>query len=172
MSIYTGTPIQFSWAAGSTRPVVLDLSLQGAPPWQPGISVAANAVFRPTNSLESADGADHSTGYLYQNGATAGQTGQAEPAWPSTGTVADGSLTWTPVTPPASGEDEVASAVWTQISPPDNTLTITNEATSSLEASAYIGGGTAAQTYQISVAVTMTSGAVYVVPIVVTILPA
>lgn len=157
------TPVQLTQRAGSVRQRVIDVSLQAVPFWQPNVFVAANGVMRPTDL--------NTTGFTFKNGATPGQTGPIEPAWPkvSGGTTTDGSITWTAQAPPATGEDTVVSASWTQQSPPDGALTIATQTTSSLTASAYIGGGTSGQTYRVLAAVTMASGAVYPVLLVISI---
>jgi len=154
------TIVQLSQVVGSTRLRLIDVSGQAAPFWQPNSFVPANGVMRPNDPGQ--------TGYVYKANA-AGQTGEVEPAWPTTGTVVDGSITWTPEAPPAAGADAVTSATWTQVNPPDATLTITGQATSQLTASALIGGGTAGKAYSVVCAVTMTSGQVYAVPLVITI---
>jgi hypothetical protein len=158
--IYTGTPITKSWSAGSTRGIELDLSMQAVAAWQPDIAVAANAIIRPTNANESVDGLDNSTGYVYQNGATAGQTGSAEPAWPTSATVKDGSVTWTATTPPAAGADSVSSANWT-ITGGDGQLTVSDENFTALLVSAQVSGGTSGVVYTITIVVTMASGQKY-----------
>lgn len=155
--------------AAAVLPFEVDVSQPAVEVWQANSFVAASAFRRPSASSESADGADHSTGYVYQTTAE-GQTGAIEPAWPTTGTVKDGSITWSPVVPLAAGEDSIASGTWTQVNPPDSALTITTETVGGLIASAYVGGGTSGLVYTINVAVTMTSGAVYVVQLIVTVL--
>ena len=156
-------PVQLQQRAGQNRQRVLDVSLQAIPFWQPLSFIAANGVMRPTDA--------NANGFAFKNGSTAGQTSAVEPAWPKLvgGTVVDGSVTWTAAAPPISGEDTVSSASWTQISPPDGTLTITGQTTTSLTASAFIGGGTSGSTYQVLVAITMTSGAIYNVLLVITV---
>lgn len=158
------TPVNLTQRSGTTRQRIVDVSLQAAPFWQPNLYVAANAVIRPTDP--------NTTGFAFKNGVTAGQTGPIEPAWPKTsgGTVVDGSVTWTAGAPPVTGEDTVASATWTQVNPPDGLLTIANQTTSPLTASAFIGGGTSGQIYQVKVAVTMVSGQIYPVLLVISII--
>ena len=161
MSIDTDYVVQLQQRAGSNLQREIDVSLLAVENWQKGIFIPANSLIRPTIANQ--------TGFVYQNVA-AGQTGSREPAWPASGTVTDGSVTWTPIAPPASSEDTVQSATWTQVSPPDGLLAITGEATSSLTASAYLGGGTSGFVYSVLVAITMASGAVIQVLLYLTIL--
>lgn len=156
------TVIARSQLAGANLPYTVEVGEASVSEWEAGALVAASAVLRPTSGKE--------TGYFYRNGASAGQTGPSEPAWPTTGTVPDGSATWTPVAPPVAGGDTIASVAWMQSSPPDAALLITSESNDELTASAYIGGGTAGNSYLIVVSITMTSGAIYVVHIVLTVL--
>lgn len=160
-----------TWLAGSSRRQIVDVSPQAYDVWQPNASAPASYIMRPSTASESSDGSDHSTGFAYKSGVTAGQTGAVEPAWPTTagGTVQDGSVTWTAAAPPVTGGDAIASAVWSQLSPPDGTLTISSQTYGPLTASAYIGGGTSGNVYTVQVVITMTSGAIYVAQIVVTI---
>lgn len=157
------TPVQLTQPAGSVRQRIVDVSAQAAPFWQPNSYVAANGLTRPTDLNQ--------TGFVFKNAATAGQTGELEPAWPKTsgGTVVDGSLTWTAQTPPAAGSDTVASATWSQVNPPDGTLTITNQTTTPLTAAAFIGGGTSGSVYTVKAAITMASGEIYPVTLLITI---
>src|SRR5579859_3127460 len=92
------TPVQLTQAAGSTRLRVIDVSSQAAPFWQPNSFVPANGVMRPTDPNQ--------TGFVYKATAS-GTTGEVEPAWPVSGSVTDGSISWTPETPPAAGADTV-----------------------------------------------------------------
>jgi hypothetical protein len=131
--------------------------------------VAASELRRPSTASESADGLDHSTGYVYQNGATAGQTGQTEPGWTTSGTLADGSCTWTPVAPPASGQTKVQSATATLVNPPDSALTVGQVTSGELTVDVPLSGGTSAETYTVQIAVTMTDGEVLVIQLVVTV---
>lgn len=159
----TPTIVLRSQFAGSNEPYEVDVSERATQSWE------ANSIFNATDFTKPSIG--HETGFVYQTSAN-GQSGTNEPAWPTTlgGTVVDGSLTWTAVAPPAGGEDSIASVTWTQSNPPDGTLTITNQSHTSLTALAYCGGGTAGNTYLIVVAITMTSGAVYVAKIALSIL--
>ena len=156
------TVVQLQQVAGSTRLRAVDVSAQSAPFWQPSTFVPSGSFMRPTDANE--------TGFLYKASA-AGVTGTKEPTWPSTGSVTDGSLTWTPQTPPAAGADSVASATWTQVNPPDNALTITGQSTTALAVTAMIGGGTAGKAYPLLVSITMASGQVYNIPLLVSITP-
>lgn len=155
--------VQRQQLAGSNQIYEIDVSARAVNAWVAHAEFAAGALIRPTDSNQN--------GFVFRSSG-AGQTGALEPAWPTTvgGTVTDGSITWTAQAPPASGEDTVASATWTQASPPDATLTITSQSTSSLVASALIGGGTSGNVYLVQVAVTMASGAIYVVQIYITTL--
>lgn len=161
-TVYTGTPIQLQWPAGSTRPLPLDLSAQAVPAWQPGVVIAANALIRPTNANESADGEDNTTGFWYQNGASAGMTSADEPGWVTTGTVKDGSLTWTPVAPSGalSGIDTVSAVIWAA-SGGDGQITLSNQSTTQLTATADAKPVTRGQTYTVLATVTMSSGLIY-----------
>jgi len=84
-------------------------------------------------------------------------------------TVADGSVSWTPEPPLATGEDSVASASWT-VTGGDGELTVTGTGTTSLTASAYFKNGTSGQTYTVTALVTMTSTAVYPVVFLVSVI--
>lgn len=148
-----------------------DVSQRAIAPWEAGEFIAASELRRPSTTTESADGKDHTTGFVYQNGATAGQTGAAEPAWATTGTVKDGSCTWTPIAPPATGESTISSATWTSSTAADgSTLTLTSETFDPMVASAYVGGGKSGNVYTITIAVTITSGAIYGAQLIVTVL--
>ena len=152
-----------SQLAGANRPYEIDIGERAISAWVPNASIAAGAHTRPSSG--------HETGFLYQANA-AGQTGALEPAWSTTlgGTTPDGSLIWTTVAPPAIGEDTIQSVAWTQQSPPDGALTITSESLDALTASAYLGGGTVGNTYTVLAEITMVSGAIHPVRIVLTIL--
>jgi hypothetical protein len=168
------TTVQASQRAGGSRLRELDLSMVAVPAWQPDVAIAASGLIRPTNANENEDGTngagvDHSTGYWYKNGLTAGQTGALEPAWPTTGTVQDGSCTWTPTAPPATGGDTVSSCAWV-VSGPDGALTVTGTTTTQLTASGYFNGGTSGATYTVTATVTMASGSVFVVEFIVTVI--
>ena len=154
------TVVQLQQVAGSARLRVLDVSAQSVPFWQPSSYVGSSGFMRPTDANEN--------GFVYKTNA-AGVTGAKEPTWPVTGTVTDGSLTWTTQTPPAAGSDTVNSATWSQVNPPDNTLTITGQSTTPLTASALIGGGTAGKAYPLLVSITMASGQVYNIPLLISI---
>lgn len=137
----------------------VDVGQRAVTTWSPNASISANTLIAPTKR--------NRTGFVYSTVAD-GQTGTIEPAWgPST---KDGSLTWTQMTPPAVGEDSIASVTWTQQDPPDSALTITGQTNTNLVASAYLGGGTSGNVYLILVAVTMISTAVHEVQIVLTVL--
>lgn len=156
--------------AAAVLPLEVDFSAPSVEVWEANAYVPASGLRRPSSATESADGNDHSTGYIYQTSA-AGQTGPLEPAWPTTGSAKDGSITWSPLVPIAAGQDSIASVTWSQSNPPDAALTITGQAVTGLIASAQIGGGTAGNAYLIDVEATMTSGAVYPVQILLTVLP-
>jgi hypothetical protein len=163
--------IELSWKAGSNRPVRLDLNAQSVDAWDADAAIPPGAFTRPSLASESADGRDHSTGFIYKNGNVAGQTGALEPAWGNinNGSTPDGSLMWTAIVPPATGQDTIQSAVWAQSAPPDGALTITGQQRDALTATAFIGGGTQGNVYVILVTVTMSSGASYVIKIELTI---
>lgn len=147
----------------------VDVGIASVQVWQPNSTVGASELRRPSTATESADGLDHSTGYVYQNGATPGQTGQTEPGWVTTGTLEDGSCTWTPVAPPASGQSKVQSATATLVSPPDQALTVGQVTTGELTVNVPVSGGTSGEVYTIQIAVTMTDGEVLVIQLVVTV---
>lgn len=147
----------------------LDVGVASVQPWQPSSSVQASELRRPSTASESADGLDHSTGYVYQNGASAGQTGQSEPGWVTTGTLQDGSCTWTPVAPPASTQSKVQSATATLVDPPDTALVVGQVTTGELTVNVPVSAGTSGQTYTVQIAVTMTDGEVLVLNLVVTV---
>ena len=147
----------------------LDVGIASVQVWEANSSVAAGELRRPSTVTESADGTDHSTGFIYQNGATPGQTGQTEPGWVVTGTVQDGSCTWTPVAPPASTQAKVQSALATLVAPPDSALAVGQVTTGELTVDIPVTGGTSGQVYTIQIAVTMTDGEVLVIQLVVTV---
>lgn len=155
--------IQRTQLAGANQPYDVDVGLRAVQPWAANATMNANALVAPSKC--------NRTGFVYAT-ATPGQTGSREPAWGTSAgaTVSDGSITWTAVTPPASGEDGIASVIWTQDNPPDDTLMITSQTNTSLVASAFIGGGTSGNLYVIVVSVSMESGAIYPVRIILTIL--
>jgi hypothetical protein len=163
ISVNASTPVNVSQFAGQNLPYIIDVGNAAVTGWNAGASIAATSIIRPTNTNQ--------TGFLYQSGASAGQTGALEPAWPKTagGTVIDGSVTWTAVAPPAAGEDSIASATWTQANPPDGLLTITGQATGSLVASAFLGQGTSGNVYTVNAVITMHSGAIFRVTIILSI---
>ncbi len=160
----TQSSTQIVQLAGAALRYEVDVGRDSLEFWDDGISIAASGIIRPTDQ--------NLTGFVYVNGATAGQTGNLEPAWPTVvgGTVVDGSLTWTAAAPPAAGQDTIQSATWTQISPPDAALTITGQSNTSLVASALIGGGTVGNVYTIQIDVTMKSGVILPYQIILTIL--
>ncbi len=147
----------------------IDVGIASVGVWEPNSTVGVAELRRPSTSTESADGLDHSTGYVYQNGATAGQTGPTEPGWVTTGTVQDGSCTWSPVAPPASSQSKVQSAAVTLVNPPDSALTVGTVTTGELTVNVPVSGGTAGQFYTIQIAVTMTDGEVIVIELGVTV---
>lgn len=155
--------VQGTQNAGGKRTYGFDASALSVAPWQPNAFVSPNALIRPTLKNQ--------TGFIYQNGSNAGQSGNIEPAWPNAAnaTVADGSLDLTARVPPVVGQDQIDSVVWSQVSPPDATLTIGAQANTSLVATAEIGGGTAGNTYEVLVTVTMTSGQIWPQSIYITI---
>lgn len=156
-------PIIRTQRAGSNRLFQLDVGSLIASPWQPNMAVSAGQIIRPTWKNQN--------GFWDQAGA-AGQTGDNEPGWVGTlaGTTQDGSVLWTAIAPPGTGQDSIASVVYTQVSPPDALLTITPGSNSQRVASALLGGGTSGQVYTINVAITMASGQIYVAQIILTIL--
>jgi hypothetical protein len=157
-------PYKGNQAAGSKRLYEIDLSSQVVEAWQANIFIAPSALIRPTQPNQN--------GYVYQNGSQQGQTGALEPAWPNPAaqTVQDGSVTWTALTPVNAGEDQIQSVVWSQVAPPDPLLTISAQANSEVIASALIGGGTSGNIYTVLATVTMVSGAVYPIQIIITVL--
>lgn len=141
---------------------MVDVSQRALNVWEPSSLFAANALAQPTGANQ--------TGFHYQAG-TAGQSGTLEPSWPipAGAVVTDGSLDWTAVIPPADGEDTIQSAAWIQLNPPDDALVINGQANNGLTASAYLGGGTTGKVYTTNARITMTSGAVYIAQIVLTV---
>lgn len=137
---------------------IFDFGLTAVDVWGANAFIQGNELRRPSTENESADGADHSTGYIYQNGSAAGQTGKLEPAWATSGTITDGSITWTPIVPGGSSEDTLQSVTWTLVSPPDSALTVTNESVGTLTASATLTGGTAGLVYLIEITGVRKSG--------------
>lgn len=156
-------PVQATQNAGGKKTYGFDVGALTVAPWQPNASIPANALIRPTQKNQ--------TGFIYQNGASAGQSGSSEPTWLAAvnATVSDGSLLLTARVPPVVGQDQIASVAWTQVNPEDANLTIGNQANTTLIATAEIGGGTVGVTYQVLVTVTMTSGQIWPQSIYITI---
>ena len=157
------TPISKKQRAGSNRLFQLDNGALLVPPWQASMSISASQVIQPTW--------ENRTGFWYQ-AAGPGQTGDNEPGWGSVlaGPTTDGSLTWTAIDPPGSGQDSIATVTYTQVSPPDALLTITPGTNSQRVAGVMFGGGTSGNVYTINAAITMVSGQTYVAQILLTIL--
>lgn len=153
-------PVNVSQFAGQNIPYILDVASLAVNAWSANASMAALSLIRPTTPNQ--------TGFLYECSA-AGQTGALEPAWATSGPTKDGSLTWTPITPPVSGEDSIQSVTWVQQSPPDAALLITLETSDARTATAFIGAGTFGAIYTVIVTLTMTSGAEYVCRLIVAI---
>lgn len=138
--------------AGATKPFTIDLKRYLRSYWIAGRRYSANDCVRsPTIS-----------GFAYQ-ASSDGEAGSVEPAWPRTlsGTVTDGSLTWTAVAPGTNAVDTIASVAWSQVNPPDSALTIGTLSNTIEEMTAHFTGGTAGQVYRIKVDVTTTAGLVY-----------
>lgn len=156
------TTFNRSMVAGERLPFLVDTSQRVIGEWQPSSLYVASAILRPTDVNE--------TGFWYLNGAE-GQSGPVEPSWatPSGAVTQDGSLSWTAVVPPASGQDTIASVTWIQVVAPDGDLTITGQTNDTLTASAYLGGGTSGSVYTVNAEVTMLSGAIYIAQIVLTV---
>jgi hypothetical protein len=155
ISVNAPTPAEVEQLAGQNLQYTVDVSAIASNPWVANSAVAAGQVVRPTTANQ--------TGFVYTNAGPAGQTGPLEPAWAKTAglPVPDGSVNWTTTTPPAVTDDYIASATWTLVNPPDANLIISIMTNTLLVASAYLGGGTAGAIYQISVQITMHSGAKY-----------
>lgn len=163
-SITPGGTVAVTQLAGGNEPYEIDVSALAVMAWQPNVYVAPNAILRPTQANQ--------TGFWYQNGGKAGQSGLLEPGWPKTAgaTLIDGSCTLTALVPPVTGADVIASVTWTQKNPPDGTLTITDQSFTGLTGIAFIGGGTRGNVYQVVVAVTMQSTAIWPANLYITIL--
>jgi hypothetical protein len=148
--------------AGECLPFIVDTSQRVVSEWQPSSLYVASTVLRPTDVNE--------TGFWYQNTAE-GQSGPIEPSWstPAGSVTQDGSLTWTALVPPASGEDTISSVAWVQLNPPDGALSISGETNDALTASAYLGGGSSGKVYTVNAVVTMASGAIYIAQIILTV---
>lgn len=92
--------------------------------WFAGRLYSLNYVLRPT----------HATGYEYKC-TTAGYSADAEPAWPTTGTIADGTAIWTPqAVSAASLSATISSAPW---SAPAG-ITVTNQVLSGYKSTALV----------------------------------
>lgn len=105
--------------------------------WLAGRLYSLNYVLRPT----------HATGYEYKC-TTAGYSGDSEPAWPATGTIADGSIVWTPQAISASSlSASIISAPWTA----PGAIALTNQSLSSYKATVLVdtSGATAGQQYDV-----------------------
>jgi hypothetical protein len=154
-------PVLKEMRAGSNLLFQFDVSSLIIPAWTTNRGVSAAQLIRPTQPNQN--------GYWYQAGA-AGQTGGTEPGWATTGTTQDGSITWTPVAPPGTGQDSIASVQYVQQSPPDAALIITASGNTQRVAAAYWGGGTSGQVYTVNVQITMASGAIYIPQVMLTVL--
>lgn len=157
------TPVNLKQRAGSNRLRQLDIGALLVPPWQANMSVTAGQIVQPTQCNQN--------GFWFQPAGN-GQTGELEPGWNATlgGQTPDGSLTWTAIAPPGTGQDSIASVAYTQVNPPDALLTVTGGTNSQRVASVNIAGGTSGQVYTINAAITMASGQIYVAQLVITIL--
>jgi hypothetical protein len=150
-----------SMIAGERKGFTVDVSQISVAEWEPGAIFDANALVSPTAIKE--------TGFIYLNNGPEGQTGPTEPTWivPAGQVVQDGSLTWTAVVPPASGQDSVASVGVLQINPPDGALGVSIQISSTLTAEVVVSGGTTGNTYTVNAVITMASTAVYIAQLVV-----
>lgn len=119
--------------------------------WSPGTVFAADVVVRPT----------YPTGFEYV--ATAGQTGQTEPRWPTTvaGTVTDGSVTWTAQ---EISNDSLTTTIDSSAWSADTGINVDND---SLETgngkqmtSAHISGGAIGEIYDVANVITLADGTV------------
>lgn len=86
--------------ADSTRIIELDFFPAVANFWEAGKEYASGDIVRPREP----------TGFAYQAGGN-GQSGRRTPKWPETvsGTVVDGSITWTAVVAGSNGVDSVSA---------------------------------------------------------------
>lgn len=150
MSVFNRTQI-----AGECRGFTIDVGQISVEEWSPGAILAASALISPTVQNE--------TGFLYVN-STEGQTGPLEPNWPTPAgaVVADGSLMWTAVVPPASGQDTISTVSCVQLNPPDGALGVSIQTSGSLTAEVVLSGGTTGKTYTTNAVITMLSGAIYI----------
>jgi hypothetical protein len=149
--IAPGGTVVIQQDAGTSVEQNIDLSAMAVPAWQANILIQPAEILRPTQPNQ--------TGFWYQNtSAAAAQTGELEPTWPAVagGTIQDGSVPWEAIVPPTGG-DSIASVTWTQLEPPDAALTITEEVTGILTASALIGGMTQGLKYLVRVRFMMAS---------------
>jgi hypothetical protein len=130
--------------------------------WEAGKPVTAGTYRRPTDA--------NLTGFVYSPPAN-GMTGAKEPKWGvvAGGSTPDGSLNWTAFVPPAPGQDTIHLVTWAIVAPPDSALALGSPAQDAFAASNYIGGGTKGSVYVVTATITMTSGAVYIVQINLTI---
>ena len=138
--------------AGETKPFTIDMKRYLRSYWIAGRRYSAGDYVRsPTIS-----------GFAFQAGGN-GEAGSVEPAWPRalSGTVTDGSITWTAVAPATNAVDTIASVTWGQVSPPDSALTISGQSNTIEEATANFIAGTSGQVYRVKVDVTTTAGLVY-----------
>lgn len=152
-----------SQRAGGNYPYTIDVSARTTSQWLANTPFPAAALVRPSDG--------NGTGFAYQ-ASGAGETGENEPAWPTTAgqTVVDGSITWTADVPPAAGQDTISSVTWVQSNPPDATLTLGSQSHNSFAVTGYVGGGTSGKVYTIVITITMSSGAIYPAQLVLTIL--
>jgi hypothetical protein len=94
------------------------------------------------------------TGYQF-NASTGGHTATVEPRWPTSGTVADGSVIWTAeAISTASLRRTLSSAAWAA----DTGITVGTQSTVGTKATALISGGTLGQTYLIRCTGTCSDG--------------
>lgn len=176
-AVYTFYRSQLS---GQRVPYAIELNALSAQPWSAAEYIAASGLRRPFSR--------QSTGFLYTT-PTQGQTGYAEPKWPTVlgGTVVDGSITWTAVAPVAAAQDTIENVAWVvvgtvsvvnissgivnisssqPIDGPD--VDVNGGAWSALSTWAWVLGGNPAEQILITATITMTSGSVYLVQIVIT----
>lgn len=144
--------------SGERRQRGFDLTAFSANNWFPKTFFSAGDVIRVVGV--AAGGEQPFTGFDY-TAAADGYSGEFEPAWPDTGTVDDGTLSWSPV---AISNDSIARQItdveWIE----DGDMTVDDDDIVNTEGrqqiSAYHSGGVNGQKYLVIARVTFDDGSI------------
>lgn len=144
--------------SGERRQRGFDLSSFAANTWAPRTFYSAGDVIRVSGVTNG--GEQVFTGFDYEADAD-GYTGEFEPGWPDSGSVDDGSLSWSPV--PISNASllrQIVDVDWIE----DGAMTVDDDDIVNTEGrqqiSAYHSGGTNGQKYLVIARVTFSDGSI------------